>query len=104
GCDLVGYEWDRVFANNATPPNLQILSTSHTLNDQNKSDVSNTTYYIAPSGAMVFASGSIYWELALDDYRFTTDPACIDKDHAVPEIQKLMTNVMTEIVVLHSTE
>jgi hypothetical protein len=103
GCNLVGYEWDRVFANNAAPKNLQILSTSHTFNDQNKPDVSNTTYYIAPSGAMVFATGSIYWMLALDDYRFRADPACAHQNQEVPEMQRLMVNVMAAIVVLHPT-
>jgi hypothetical protein len=103
GCNLVGYEWDRVFTNNASPKNLQILSTSHPSNDQNSPDVSNTTYYIASSGAMVFATGSIYWMLALDDYRFTADPACVNQSHAVPEMQKLMANVMTAIVILHPT-
>ena len=104
GCNLVGYEWDKVFANNVTPKNLHILSTSQTLNDQNKPDVSNTTYYIAPSGAMVFATGSIYWTLALDDYRFRTDPACANQNHSVLEMQRLMANVMEAIVVLHPAE
>ena len=103
GCNLVGYEWDKVFANGATPQNLQILSTSHTFNDQNKPDVSNTTYYIASSGAMVFATGSIYWTFALDDYRFNVDPACANQSHAVPEIQKMMGNVMKAVVVLRPT-
>jgi hypothetical protein len=103
GCNLVGYEWDRVFANNATPQNLQILSTSQVLNDLNMHDESNTTYYIARSGAMVFATGSIYWTLALDDYRFSTDPTCPNQRHAVPEMQKLMFNVIEVIAVLHPT-
>ena len=98
GCDLVGYEWDKVFANGATPRGLQVLSASSTVNDNGGSDVSNTTYYIAPSGAMVFATGSIYWAYALDDYRLTPDPSCSDQSHAVPGMQKLMANVMAAIV------
>lgn len=101
GCGLVGYEWDKVFANGATPPGLQILSVSHTVNDNGLPDVSNTTYYIAPSGAMVFATGSIYWEYALDDYRLTPDPACSGQSQAVPGMQKLMANVMAALAVLH---
>ena len=101
GCNLVGYEWDKVFANGATPRDLQILSTSHTFNDQNQPDVSNTTYYIASSGAMVFATGAIYWTFALDDYRFNVDPVCANQSHAVPEIQRLMVNVMKAVVVAH---
>ena len=69
GCDLVGYEWDRVFANGATPAGLQLLGASRTVNDSGTPDLSNTTYYIAPSGAMVFATGSLYWTLGLDNYR-----------------------------------
>jgi hypothetical protein len=101
GCNLVGYGWDKVFDNKATPPNLHILSTSQTANDQNKPDVSNTTYYFAPSGAMVFATGSIYWTFALDDYRFRKDPVCAS--HTEWQMQRLMANVMAAIVILHPT-
>jgi len=101
GCDLVGYEWDKVFANGVTPAGLQILSLSETIDDNGKPDTSNSTYYIAHSGALVFATGSIYWSYALDDYRFNPDPVCSGLSHAVPGLQKLMSNVMAEIVVLH---
>jgi hypothetical protein len=101
GCDLVGYEWDKVFANGATPPGLQVLSVSHAENDGGQADVGNTAYYIAQSGAMVFATGSIYWTYALDDYRFTPDPACSGQSHSEQGIQKLMANVMAGIVMHH---
>jgi hypothetical protein len=101
GCDLVGYEWDKVFANGATPPGLQVISVSHPSNDEGRSDVSDTTYYIARSGAMVFATGSIYWAYALDDYRLAPDPACPNQSHAVPGMQKLMANVIAAIVAPH---
>jgi hypothetical protein len=64
GCALAGNEWDRIFANGASPAELQVLGTSPTISYENKHDISNTTYYIAPSGAMVFATGSIYWTAA----------------------------------------
>jgi hypothetical protein len=98
GCGLVGYEWDRIFTNGATPNRLQVLGTSHTANNSKKADTSNTTYYIAPSGAMVFASGSIYWALALDNYRFQKDPLCTGQSAAVPGIQKLMARVLDALV------
>jgi len=101
GCNLVGYEWDRVFANGLTPPNLQVLSTSHTENDAGQADTSNTSYYIAPSGALVFATGSIYWTLSLDDYRLDPDPACTNRSEEIPEMHKLMSNVMEAVAVLH---
>jgi hypothetical protein len=102
GCGLVGYEWDRVFANGATPKGLQVISTSSTVNDSDVSDQSNTTYYIAPSGAMVFATGSGYWTSALDSYRLHTDAECIGQELVVPGIQRLMANVMKALVVHHT--
>ena len=101
GCGLVGYEWDRVFANGATPAGLQVLGASHTVDDNNIPDSGNTTYYIAPSGAMVFATGSIYWTLALDNYRFQTDESCTGQSLVVPGMQKLMAHVMDALVVHH---
>jgi len=105
GCDLVGYEWDHVFNNGATPAGLQVLATSPTLNDDGKADFSNTTYYIAPSGAMVFATGSIYWTLALDTYRYKIDnsyaagdPCAVGSRMEEPAVQKLMSNVMDALL------
>ena len=101
GCGLVGYEWDRVFANGATPAGLQVLGASHTVKNNNTPDTGNTTYYIAPSGAMVFAAGSIYWTLALDTYRFQIDKSCADQSPVVLGMQKLMARVMDALVVHH---
>ena len=102
GCDIVGNEWDRVFNNGATPSNLQVLSESPTVDYRNIADVSNTTYYVAPSGAMVFDAGSIYWTIALDNYRFDVDKTCASQNLAVPEIQNLMAHVMNALIVKHS--
>jgi hypothetical protein len=101
GCDLVGYEWDRIFNNGATPADLQVLGASPTVSEYNSSDISNTTYYIAPSGAMVFATGSIFWTTVLDSYRPSTDKKCAGQDLVVPGIQKLMANVMDALVIHH---
>jgi len=101
GCGLVGYEWDRAFANGTSPAGLQVLGASLTINDSKIADTSDTTYYIAPSGAMVFATGSIYWTLALDGYRFQMDKLCIGQNPVVPGMQKLMANVMAALVVHH---
>jgi len=98
GCGLVGYEWDRIFNNGATPAGLHVIGTSQTENNFNQADTSNTTYYIAPSGAMVFASGSIYWATALDNYRVQEDALCFGYNGAVPGIQDLMKNVMAALV------
>lgn len=101
GCELVGYEWDRVFANGATPAGLQVLATSKTLSKYNTQDVSNTTYYLAASGAMVFATGSIYWTAALDSYRLSTSNSCATQGSVVPGMQKLMAHVMDALLINH---
>lgn len=99
GCEVVGYEWDRVFANGSSPKNLHILGTSVTENDAGVKDQSNTTYYVAPSGALVFATGSIYWPQMLDSYRDHVNNDCLGKDTVVPGVQKLMASVMNALIV-----
>ncbi len=101
GCELVGYEWDSVFTNGASPASLQILATSKTRQENYTPDTSNTTYYIAPSGAMVFATGSINWALALDNYRYRIDTLCAGQSTEVPGMQKLMANVMDALATHH---
>jgi hypothetical protein len=100
GCDLVGYEWDRIFDNGATPNGLQVLGSSQVISIYKHSDISNTTYYIAPSGAMVFAAGSIAWANSLDAYRLNGPGRC-SSQLVVPELQKLMAKVMTSLVTNH---
>jgi hypothetical protein len=108
GCDLVGYEWDRVFNNGATPAGLHVLATSPTLNDSGEAGFSDTTYYFASSGAMVFAAGSIDWTLSLDSYRYeidnsyaTGDPCAVGSQMEVAGMQKLMSNVMDTFLKAH---
>ncbi|GCE25377.1 hypothetical protein KDA_08610 [Dictyobacter alpinus] len=114
GCGVVGYEWDRVNIDprstpdsptfsSTTPKNLHVISSSATISSETKlADVSNSTYYVASSGALVFATGSIYWETALDSYRLHEDPKCGAKSVAVPGMQALMKNVMDALVVKHN--
>ncbi len=101
GCGVVGYEWDHIFANGATPEGLHVLGRSNTKDNENKPDFSNTTFYVASSGALVFATGSIYWTSALDSYRLYTDNLCINQNLVVPDMQKLMANVMDALVKPH---
>ena len=103
GCGLIGYAWDRVFANGVTPANLVVLSTTPTITDNNTASTSNTTYYITPSGAMVFATGSLYWTSALDSYRFQSDGTCLSQSLIVPGIQNLMAHIMADLAIRHST-
>ena len=106
GCDLVGYEWDTLFQNGATPPELTVLGISPVISHLQEQETSSTTSYIAPSGALVFASGSIYWASALDDLRIwdTPDAAramreipCMAHRQAIPGIQVLMGHVMSTL-------
>jgi N,N-dimethylformamidase beta subunit-like, C-terminal len=99
GCGLVGYEWDRVFANGATPAGLHVLSVSHTVYGNNHPDVSNTTYYTASSGAMVFATGSIYWARSLDSYSLYGDKMCGAQSTVIPAMQNLMAHIMNALVI-----
>ena len=98
GCELVGYEWDHIFDNGFTPAGLQVIGTSRTIDANNQPDFSNTTYYIARSGALVFAAGSIYWTASLDNYRLSRDNICPAQSLVVPGMQKLMANVMVAFV------
>ena len=104
GCDIVGYEWDHIFNNGATPAGLQVIATSSTVNDSGVKTFSNTTYYIASSGALVFASGSIYWSEALDSYRLHVDPLCTNQKPIVPGIQQLMIHIMADLPVLQRNQ
>jgi N,N-dimethylformamidase beta subunit-like, C-terminal len=58
--DTVGPEYDRYMAGPMAPPNVQILAHSP-VTCHGKASFSDMTYYAAPSGAGVFASGSIWW-------------------------------------------
>jgi hypothetical protein len=113
GCGIVGYEWDAVqpaivladnqgFISNPVK-NVHILSSSPVLeSDTKQNQTSNSTYYIAPSGAMVFDSGSIAWSNALESYRPDPDKVCGATNRAVPEIQALMSNIMDALIVKHN--
>lgn len=72
---LVGYEWDAVLDNDASPDGLVIISESSTRANKTLSslpgstnpNVSHAAYYKAESGARVFSTGSIQWVWGLDD-------------------------------------
>jgi hypothetical protein len=98
GCGIVGYEWDRVYNDATTPKNLHILGITATTTDTGAADQSDTTYYVAPSGAIVFASGTLDWAQALDTYRFQPGAACASQPLVVPDIQIFMMNVMKALV------
>jgi len=96
GCDVVGREWDGIVDNGRTPAGLVVLGASPTTGASGQAHISNTTYYYAPSGALVFDSGSLFWAFALDSLRLINDPYCFGAAAAapIPALQKLTANVM----------
>jgi len=71
---MVGYEWDAVVNNGATPAGVVVLSRSPTnattvapnLPAGTNANISNAVRYTAASGAKVFASGSVQFSWGLD--------------------------------------
>ncbi|GAB4111604.1 MAG: hypothetical protein OHK0050_10910 [Roseiflexaceae bacterium] len=77
GQDLIGWEWDAVVENGHTPPGLQILAETPTygilLADAGYRyrvgrGNAHVTRYTAPSGAIVFATGTNRWSWGLSRY------------------------------------
>ncbi|MBI4259763.1 MAG: hypothetical protein HY658_04285 [Actinobacteria bacterium] len=68
---LVGHEYDRLFTGGAfarfTPEGVEVLAESPVV-CQDDEDVAHTTLYVAPSGAGVFAAGTINWGWGVDDW------------------------------------
>ncbi|UGQ15045.1 hypothetical protein LO772_16645 [Yinghuangia sp. ASG 101] len=61
---LVGVEYDRVTPSAPTPRPIEVLAHSP-LVCQGRASHANSAYYVAPSGAGVFASGTMRWVEAL---------------------------------------
>jgi hypothetical protein len=72
--NVVANEYDRVFPGPWTPTNLEVLAHSP-LTCRGKADYADMAYYSAPSGAGVFASGSIHWICSIDGLCPTTNEA-----------------------------
>jgi hypothetical protein len=89
---IEGYEADRLFtqyaAPNAVPGTYAILSQS-VLGNGGASDFANSSIYQAPSGAWVFAAGTIYWSLGLDNF---------NTSFADARIQQTTANVLNRFV------
>ncbi|MBA3826077.1 MAG: hypothetical protein H0X24_19530, partial [Ktedonobacterales bacterium] len=81
---VLGYEYDTVYNNGLTPQNLVILAKSPVVNIYRSHETAFSAYYRAPSGALVFDAGSIWWSYGLDSlsvpgaeeaHPFPADPA-----------------------------
>src|SRR5262249_47275308 len=84
--NVVGNEYDRVFPGSWTPTNLEVLAHSP-LTCRGKSDFGDMSYYAAPSGAGVFASGSIHWICSID-------ALCPTTPEAAGVVRQVTTNVL----------
>jgi hypothetical protein len=65
---LVGYEYDSLFQDRYTPNGLVILAASPVINLYHKTEIANSAYYRAASGALVFDAGTLWWGHGLDDF------------------------------------
>jgi hypothetical protein len=75
---LIGNEYERVDLRVPTPHPIEVLFHSP-VTCQGRHDVSDATYYTAPSGAGVFSAGTQYWIGALEPgYRGQNSSAVID--------------------------
>lgn len=82
---LIGYEYDRVNPARQMPEGLQILAHSP-VSCRNRRSFSDVTYYSAPSGAGVFASGTTAWICTLT-------ASCPKGPHGPPDVRFLLMNV-----------
>jgi hypothetical protein len=90
---IEGYESDRTFTEYppavAVPGTFTLLSQS-TLGNGGANDFGNSSIYEAPSGAWVFAAGSIYWSWGLDNFN--------GYQFADARIQQVTANVLNRFV------
>ncbi len=86
---IVGYETNRYMPEYPLPvhTNWTVLSESHFTDKDGRADYANSSIYQAPSGAWVFAAGTISWSWGLD--RDT---------YAHPAIQQATANILDRYV------
>jgi hypothetical protein len=90
---LVGYEADRMFGN--SPAGTVRLAHSPVNIDGAFAGYSDMTIYTAPSGALVFATGTIQWSWGLDDFRGgIVHPLVVN-----PVAQQIMRNLLARLAI-----
>lgn len=88
---IVGYEYDHLAVPDQRPAGLEVVGSSP-VNGFLGSDTSVSAIYTAPSGAIVFAAGTIAWAWGLDDYGHTASSA-----YANDKLRKLTRNVLDRL-------
>jgi hypothetical protein len=84
---LLGYEADRVFG--SPPPGATILAESPYM-FEGRPHRAHMTVYALPTGATVFAAGTIQWSWGLDDFNVPT----LRKSSLNPNVQQITRNVL----------
>ncbi|MCA1831680.1 MAG: N,N-dimethylformamidase beta subunit family domain-containing protein [Actinomycetota bacterium] len=88
---LVGYEFDRLFIHQPHPDNV-ILVAKSPVRCGGKNGESNTTLYVAPSGAAVFDAGTLYFTCGVGPTRCTRRSG--SRITADPRLQQLAANLI----------
>ena len=92
--DMVQNEYDRVTPEVAgTPANIEVLCHSP-LVCRGRPSFADVTYYTAPSGGGVFATGTLWWERQLGPLCPGDDPSHADRCH----IRRITANVLEAFV------
>ena len=93
---IVGYEYDRVYNNGFTPSGVTVLSNSPVQGCcGGYNSFANSTLYTAPSGARVFAAGTIQWSWGLANVMGNT--------YANAGIQRTTANILNNFIGSSST-
>ncbi len=96
--NIVGEEWNAILYNynSVTPAGIELLSEGVAYNDRGVPYPQNTTIYTAPSGAMVFAAGSIHWSWGLMDHSYPNQvfQSYARSNDADARIQQLTANIL----------
>src|SRR5450755_2888633 len=87
---IVGYEYDKVFNNGASPAGLTILGNSPVVGGEVGNSFSNATLYTASSGARVFAAGTIQWSWGLANTQGNT--------YTNAGIQRVTANILNNFI------
>jgi hypothetical protein len=100
GSNLVGWEWDGRVNNGAEPAGVKTLATSHVTGELLVDDgktynpsgpaSATVTKYVAPSGALVFDTGTNHWNRGLA-------PNAVGVGEPDSRIQQITTNVLADM-------
>lgn len=103
---LVGYEFDSVYANGASPNGLTLLGESPVRSIYGRDEQAATTYYRAASGAVVFAAGTLHWSWGLDERSFegANDPNLLHGSAAISRLTAALLHMMDPTLVFSTPQ